>query len=83
MELPDGFEILEIKAPKRIINRSLGDIRLREKYKLNLVTLLRKGKDGGYHIQGVPTVKSVIEEGDIVLLFGKSKNIDRFVEINQ
>lgn len=83
MELPDDFEILEIKAPRRIINRSLGEIKLREKYKLNLVTLLRQGKDGKYHIQGVPTVDSVIEKGDIILLFGKSNHIDRFVEINE
>lgn len=83
MELPDGFEILEIKAPRRIIKRSLGQIQLRERYKLNLVTVLRKGDDGEYHMTGVPNVDTIIEEHDIILLFGKSLSIDRFVEINQ
>ena len=45
MQLPDDFEIVEVKAPSAIIGRSLGDIGLREKYKLNLVTILRK-KEG-------------------------------------
>ena len=45
MQLPDDFEIVEVKAPSAIFGRSLGDIGLREKYKLNLVTILRK-KEG-------------------------------------
>ena len=42
MQLPDDFEIVEVKAPSAIFGRSLGDIGLREKYKLNLVTILKK-----------------------------------------
>jgi trk system potassium uptake protein TrkA len=80
--LPDSYEITEVKAPRKVVNRTLSDIDLREKYKLNLVTLLRKRGDE-HHILGVPKSDTVIEEDDLVLLFGTNKNIDRFIDINQ
>ena len=91
MQLPDDYEIVEVKAPSAIFDRSLGDIGLREKYKLNLVTILRK-KEGSseendnstndYHIIGVPDSNTIIQKTDIVIIFGLTKNIERFLEIN-
>ena len=80
--LPDDFELMEIKAPKGVVNRTLLDIGLRPKYKINLITLLRK-TGGDNHILGVPEGNTVIEEGDSILVFGTSKNISRFIEINE
>ncbi|MEN8138309.1 MAG: TrkA family potassium uptake protein [Bacteroidota bacterium] len=80
--LPDSYEIIEIKAPKNTIGRSIFDIRLREKYKINLITLLRKRGDE-HHILGVPKQDTVIEEDDLILAFGLTKNVDRFIEINK
>lgn len=80
-ELPDGYEIVEIKAPKPLYSRTLGDIGLREKYKLNLVTLLRN-EEGEHHIYGVPDAETVVEEGDIIVVFGTVRDIERFIEIN-
>ena len=91
MQLPDDFEIVEVKAPSAIIGRSLGDIGLREKYKLNLVTILRKKEDSSkendnstkdYHIIGVPDSNTIIQKTDIIIIFGLTKNIERFLEIN-
>lgn len=80
-ELPDGYEIVEIKAPKALYSRTLGDIGLREKYKLNLVTLLRSDNEE-HHIFGVPDAETVVEKGDIIVVFGKVRDIERFIEIN-
>lgn len=80
--LPDDFEIIEIKAPKGVVNRSLLDIGLRVKYKINLITLLRKNGEK-HHIVGVPKGDTIIEEDDLILVFGSSKNIDRFISINE
>jgi trk system potassium uptake protein len=81
MSLPDDYEIIEVQAPKSIARRSLDAIGLREKYHLNLVTLLRK-VDNEYHIQGIPVAGTALEAEDLLVLFGKSKHIDRFIEIN-
>ena len=85
VQLPDDYEIVEVKAPKEVCGRSLKDIGLREKYSLNLVTILRKHNetDKDYHIIGVPNSSTVVEKSDIIALFGLTKNIERFLDINK
>lgn len=90
LQLPEDYEIAEIKAPKGIQNRNLGDINLRSKYKLNLVTIEReveklvKGeKTTEQQIIGIPTPETVIESTDTIVLFGTTHDIERFIEINQ
>ena len=46
VKLPDDYQIIEVKSPKGIAGRSLTEIGLREKYKINLVTLLALGRAG-------------------------------------
>lgn len=89
LQLPDNYEIAEIKAPKGVLHRSLEDINLRDKYKLNLVTIEReetkivKGEPVvENHILGIPTPDTVIQEADTVVLFGHARDIERFIEIN-
>ena len=96
VRLPDDYGIIEVKAPIGIAGRTLAEIGLREKYKLNLVTLLRwdgtedaaaemlsdNSSHSNHHILGVPTGETRIEASDILLLFGTSKSIQRFIEIN-
>lgn len=89
LELPDGYEIVEIKAPKGIFNRTVGEINLRNKYRLNLVTIKRgyeENVDGKVtvesHVIGVPTTDTMIYEGDSIVVFGLTKDIQRFSELN-
>lgn len=89
MNLPDEYEIVEIKPPRQSANRTLGDIGLRSKYKLNLVTILRETeitKNGEVikeqHILGVPTSDTVILPSDTIVIFGQTKNIEKYIEIN-
>ncbi len=88
--LPDDYEIVEIKTPRAIANRSIADIGLRNKYNLNLITLKRefeverKGeKIIEEHILGVPHSDTILYDSDTILVFGLAKDIQRFTEINQ
>ncbi len=89
LELPDGYEIVEIVAPKGIINRSLEDVGLRDKYKLTVITIKREFmemKNGKsvceQHVLGVPSSKTLITENDTLMVFGQVKDIQRFTDIN-
>lgn len=91
LQLPDGFEIAEIKAPKGTANRSLSDIDLRNKYRLTLITLKReyevKDEKSGElqveeHIIGVPKSETMIYETDTLVVFGKLEDVKKFIEIN-
>ena len=91
LQLPDGFEIAEIKAPAGIANRSLEDIDLRNKYRLTLITLKReyeiKDEQSGdinveEHIIGVPKSETMIYETDTLVVFGKLGDVKKFIEVN-
>ena len=89
LQLPDAYKIVEIIAPARLINLSLGDINFRDNHKLSLITIRRNyeenvaGKtDIKQHIIGVPDYKTVIQAGDVFVLFGKEHDIDNFIKIN-
>ena len=81
--LPDNYEIVEITAPRSIVGRTLKNIGLLEKYRLNLVTVIQKGGDDEVaHIKGVPQDDMVIEDIDELVVFGKIKDVERFIDIN-
>ena len=81
VNLPNDHEIIEVSAPSKLHGRTLQDIGLRKKYNINLVTLLKK--DGDEHqIKGVPGPDTIIDKGDIIMIFGLTKDVNRFIEIN-
>ena len=85
MPLPDSYLVVELKAPVKICDEKLGKIRLREDFGLNLITILRKSHERGkinYHIFGIPSADTIINQDDILVLFGSSKDIQKFVDIN-
>jgi trk system potassium uptake protein TrkA len=89
LQLPDDYRIAELLAPKRSVGRTLGDIDLRDRYKLSLVTikketLVKENEEVSieHHIAGVPDSKTAVEEKDCLVVFGKNKDIDRFIEVN-
>lgn len=90
LQLPDDYEIAEIRAPKNAINRTLADIGLRNKYQLTLITIKRQFDEKGdgkelvkeNHILGVPNSETIVYETDTLIVFGTSRDIARFIEIN-
>lgn len=91
LQLPDNYEIAELKPPQGIANRSVEEIGLRDKYRLTLVTIKReteeKGKDGEMvkemHTIGVPSSSTIVYDTDTVVVFGTNSDIERFLAINQ
>ena len=88
--LPDGYEIVEIKTPPAIANRTIDDVGLRTKYNLNLITVKRefdtnvKGQTTReQHIIGVPGSDTILYETDTIIVFGQAKDINRFIDINR
>lgn len=90
MQLPDSYEIVEVKTPPNCKDRTLNDIDLRKKYNLNLITIKRKEvrvKNGEEkeetHIIGVPEADTQLLETDTLLVMGKEKDINRFIDVNR
>lgn len=90
LQLPDDYEIAEIKPPKAAIGRSIEDVDFRNKYQLTLVTMKREydiKKKGQYqveqHVIGVPNSDTVIEARDTLVVFGTAKHVQRFIDLNE
>ncbi len=89
LELPDGYIITEIKAPKSIVGQTLGSVKLRESYNINLVTIKHEVEETvgrnivtKEHIKGVPQKDTVINKNDSLVIFGATRDIEKFIDIN-
>lgn len=72
IELTDEYSIIEIRAPKSWVNKSLVDLNLRSRFNLNVVAI--KAKENELR---VPSADDVIKEGDVVVLIGNTNSIER------
>jgi trk system potassium uptake protein TrkA len=89
LQLPDDYRIAEVLAPRKIAGRTYGDLALRDKYKLSMITIKRDFQEFVdkkeciiQHIIGVPDTKTIIQPNDSLVIFGKNRDIERFIEIN-
>ena len=86
LELPDDFEIAEIKAPTGCVGRTLGDIDLTNRYELRLITIRRTYKEQGRdqeHLIGIPRPDTTVQETDTLVVFGTLGNVNRLLEVNE
>jgi trk system potassium uptake protein TrkA len=90
LPLPDDYEIVEINTPARVVDQTISEIGLREKYNLNLITVKRlydEKVEGQLqqveHIIGVPRADTFLKETDIMIILGKSKDVNKFIEVNK
>lgn len=82
-----GHEIVEVNLPPGLVGKTLRELDLRGRYELNLVTVLRR-KDATSLSSAAPQIEKIIgvpepgrsfEAGDILLLFGTEKNVQRLL----
>ncbi len=85
MAFDENYEVVELKVSEKLIGKNLINSNLRTKWNLNLVTVVRnKSKN----IFGKPIAKKralgvlspdfIFQEGDILVLYGKKNDIERF-----
>jgi trk system potassium uptake protein TrkA len=90
LQLPDNYEVAEVKAPSGIANRTVEDLDLINKYNLTLITIKRcydEEVDGESvrteHILGIPKPETTVYDTDTLVVFGTLGNVKRFIEINE
>lgn len=88
MELHREYEIVEVNIPKKIIGQTLGDIDVKKKYKVHIVTVIKQSEKTNYlgskyydkQVHGILHSVYQFEEDDLLLVFGKKDDIDKFIE---
>ena len=82
--LPDGYTLIELRAPSRFQGKSLRQLELRAKFEVNLVAIRREiqsEQDGetvvSTHTIGVTRPDDRIEAGDVLILVGTDEALAR------
>ena len=82
-KIDDHYSISEIKPPASFIGKTIGELDIRIKYNVNIVTLLRTREKANVigvtttvnEVIGVPTAATRIEKNDIMVVFGLDDKI--------
>ena len=79
LALVGGFQILEVTAPKILMGKSLGSLKLRDHFGATVLTIKREAKERGDKVSYMlPTPSTIIQEGDILIVFGLKEDLSRF-----
>jgi trk system potassium uptake protein len=77
--LGESYSIVELAVPMNIVGKTLAEARLRDKYRLNLITARCKDENGEMTISGVPDPQNYrFAEADQLIVFGKEEDIRKF-----
>jgi trk system potassium uptake protein TrkA len=73
IELSDDYSIVEMKATKKMIGKSLSQLHIRAKYGCNVIAI--KGEE---RMNISPKAEDVIQEEDILVIVGDNEHIQHF-----
>lgn len=87
-ELNDDFSIIEANVPQEFVGKTIKEVDFRRKYRLLVLTIMNKSEVDsaiGKHItekkiQDVPTPNMVLNEDDIIVLYGSNINLKKFLK---
>lgn len=79
--LGDDFRILKILCPTGLVGVRVKDLTLLQNYHLKLVTVRRHFKrKGEKKVLGSLSPETTLNEGDELILFGKTEDLDNFLD---
>ncbi len=81
------YRLLEVAAPARYIGKTIEELQLSERYKVVMVTILKRvyeksilGKERSeLKVVGIVPPETILQAGDVLLLFGSPKDLERFI----
>jgi trk system potassium uptake protein len=87
-ELSREFSIVEVVVPSRYVGKKLGEIKFRRNYNILLLTVMKIVEEKNFIgvtrrvtvPEGVASSDTLLREGDIVVFFGRLKDIQKFLK---
>ncbi|MCA0757820.1 TrkA family potassium uptake protein [Paenibacillus sp. N4] len=71
IEISDDYSIIEIKAPERMVGKSLKQLDIRAKYKCNVMAI-----KSGAHMNIAPYADDLIGSDDVIVIVGKNSDLN-------
>lgn len=87
-ELSDDYSIIEANVPKDYFGKTIKEVGFRQKFNLLVLTTIKKSEVKSIvgksrtelKVQGVATPDLVLEESDILVLYGSNKDLQYFLK---
>lgn len=86
-ELSNNYSIVEVIVPQKLVGKTIEEISFRNVYKLLILTIIKNKEEHSLigkskivqKVQGIPSPKTKLEDGDILVVYGANKDIRNFV----
>lgn len=90
-ELNENYSIVEVVVPQIFVGKTIEEIGFRKEYNMLVLTVLKKIEKRSVigktrivsDVQGIPTPDTVLEENDILVVYGSNRDIKKFIGINK
>ena len=85
IHLAGSTAMAEIDAPEEFVGKSLAELKLRAKYKINLIMIKKPKKFGTiqtFEINSSPGAETTISKDDILVIVGERKHISKLAGIS-
>jgi trk system potassium uptake protein len=86
-ELAEGFSVVEVNAPASIVGKTIEELNLRRRFRINLVAMKRTTIDSNgravEQFNPVPLPTDVLREGDVLALVGSVLDLANFMAIHE
>ena len=87
-ELTSEYSIIEAKTPDRYVGKSLLELAFLKRFNVVVLTTIKEREEKGAlgtprkitEVQGVASSQTVIEQDDILVMYGKMADIERLLE---
>ncbi|MEA1964466.1 MAG: TrkA family potassium uptake protein [Candidatus Aerophobetes bacterium] len=82
--ISEKYSAAEIQPPKPFWNKTIGELKIRQKYKVSILEIKKTSGEGKEekirNINYFPQPDDVIEKGDLLLAVGEEKDIERLLK---
>jgi trk system potassium uptake protein TrkA len=86
-ELAEGFSVVEINAPASILGKTIEELNLRRRFRINLVAIKKQIRDSTGHaieqLNPVPPPTEIVREGDVLALVGSVLDLANFMALHE
>ena len=87
-ELNKNFSVVEVATPENCVGKTIEEINFRKNYNLLILTTIKTnekslfpGKDREVStVQGIPRPDTVLEKGDVLVIYGANKDLQKFIK---
>src|SRR3989338_9170819 len=90
VDLSQGYVLADVNVPGQMVGKTIGDIKFRTKYKVNVIALKKTKKLGRraddqsvvQEYNSLPTAEDILEIDMILVLVGQKDDIDRIANLD-